>query len=153
MNGAGEDDQYDLSVSPEEMLCTAQEFSLMRVELGLQGGDLCPLAEHLRNGFPIPPAMATMIADAMEEKPGAMCRISASRPKAGNPHDGNGNLHTRYLEIGSAYLKAMQGAKRGEAKRTKHKIADCFKVSEFTVREAAAYTGRWLKGLTGDERS
>jgi hypothetical protein len=147
MSGQGEDDPFDLSLSPEEMRCTAEEFSLLLVQDGLQRGDLSPLAEHLRKDRPFPPTMAAMIADAIEGKPGSVCRISASRPNAGNPHEGNGDLHTRYVEIGSAYLRDLQDTKYGGAKELKHKIAKRFHVSESTVRNAVSHTRRWLSGL------
>jgi hypothetical protein len=101
----------------------------------------------LRNGFPISPEMASMIADAIEGQAGALCALSASRLSAGNPHTGIENIHTRNITIGRAYEVARQKLPRGQAANIKHTLAVRYRVSEVTVREAVVYTRRWLKSM------
>ncbi|MCJ2185226.1 hypothetical protein [Novosphingobium beihaiensis] len=139
-------DEGDFSLSSDEMLVSAEDFSLMRVEVGLRNADLCPLAEHLRNGFSLPPEVSGAIADAIEGRSGAPCSISAVHQRDGRPSEG---LHSRNIEIGLAYEKELKAAKRGEAKRIRSNLAKRFHVSEATVRDAVAYTRRWLSGLVG----
>jgi hypothetical protein len=142
------DDPDDFSLTPDEMLCPGQEFSTLLVQDGLRRGDLDPLAKHLRNGFPISPEMASMIADAIEGQAGALCALSASRLSAGNPHTGIENIHTRNITIGRAYEVARQKLPRGQAANIKHTLAVRYRVSEVTVREAVVYTRRWLKSMS-----
>lgn len=139
----------DTSDWPEEFLlpgdfAESELWSLILVENGLKDANLRPLAEHLRKGFPLPPNIARMIADAIDGQEGSPCRISAVHPKVGPPHE---KLHQRNIEIGMEYLKELGAARRGEAKRIKCRIANRFGVSEPTVRNAVAYTRRWLKDL------
>jgi len=139
-----EDDGYDYGLSPEEMWVTKEEFSLLRVDIGLKYAELRPLAEHLRSGFSLPPEVSAVIADAIEGRPGSLCSIAAVLPTDGRPSE---NLHTRNIEIGLDYLKALRSATRGQAKGIKFEIALRFGVSEATVRDAIAYTRKWLKDL------
>lgn len=128
----------DYSLSDDEMLVTAEEFSLMCIEVGLRNADILPLAEHLRDGFALSPGVAGMIADCIDGKAGSACKIGAVRLNDGRPREGNAN--GRSLDIGIAYLKRLQTAKRGHSSRIKKEIADKFGVSEATLRDAVAYT-------------
>ena len=148
------DDSADTSHGPEEFFLSGnvgenETWSFILVESGLKNADLTPLVDHLRKGFPLPPRIAEMIADAMETKSGSVCSISACRPKAGNPHDDKGNLHNRDVEIGRAYITDLRSAKRGGAKEIRHEIAARFDVSESTVKNAVAYFRRWVCELAG----
>lgn len=143
---SGEEDT-NFWLSPDEILITAEELSVMSVEVGLRNADLRPLAEHLRQDYSIPVEIAEMIADAIDGMPASECQIRATRQTAGNPHNSNGALHTRNLKIGFEYLREIRVAKRGYAQRVKSNIAQRLSVSESTVRDAVSYTRRWLEGL------
>ena len=112
-------DPADTSQWPEEFLSSSdagenETWSLVLIESGLKNADLTPLAGHLRKGFPLPPGIAKMIADAIERKPEAVCSITAKQSARGRRSDRFGQQRTDALRIGRIVDQVMKSAKNGE---------------------------------------
>jgi hypothetical protein len=146
-------DPADLSHWPEAFLASVgededEDWSLLMIEIGLGHGNLEALASHLRKGFPLSPAVAKKIADAIENKPEAKCQISAKRLNAGNPHRGGSDLHTEYTRIGRMAEKALLGAKRGESAQRLHAALGELNLSPSKIKAARKYYKEWIQQLT-----
>ncbi len=135
-----EQDNPDASLGWPDHLAPIGDFgereiwSRALVEIGLQAADLAPLASHLRSGFPIPQSLADKIADALEGKPDALCKITAKRSKVGRAHDRS--KQSRHVEIAMAAYRRLSGMQRGEYDSHIVAVADEFGVSKTTVETA-----------------
>ncbi|MCT2400603.1 hypothetical protein [Novosphingobium mangrovi (ex Huang et al. 2023)] len=114
-------DPADTSCWPPEFLLSGdldeaekQLWMSLRIEIGLKDGNLKPLAEHLRRGFPLPQKIAEMIADVIERRPGAVCSITARKAKRGRQPDPLGQKREEYLQIGRVVDRAINSANHGE---------------------------------------
>jgi len=148
-------DPADTSHWPEEFLISCedeaekQEFSLIQVKSGLKTSDLKPLANHLRSGLPLSPEISSMIADAIEGAPDAVCKIFSRRLSRGAPPSVAEEHHTEYLEIARIAEKALHGVKRTHHRRVLDGLSEKNRVPVETIDKARAYFRNWLKGLSG----
>lgn len=115
-----DEDPFGLLHWPEEFTFSIntdedenQFWSEIAVDVGLKGGDLRPLANHLRRGFPLTIKMSEMIADAIDGKPTAICTIKAKR-KRGRKSDAFGSLKFEQLRIGKIVHEFVRSAGPGE---------------------------------------
>lgn len=118
-------------------------WSLALVEGGLRAADLAPLANHLRNGFALPRPLAEAIAEAIEGRPDAVCRIAAKQSSAGRTEDPL--KHTRHIEIAMAVYRRKKDMKRCEYEATILAVAEEFDVSRTTVESALRHFSRLLE--------
>lgn len=128
---------------PQVNLSEQEIWSLTLVENGLRFADLKPLASHLRAGYQIPPHLAVMIANALEETPDAVCKIIAKQSRGGRTNDQS--KHARHVEIAMAANRRINGMKRGEYDSHISAVADEFGVSKTTVENALRHFSEQIR--------